>query len=197
MTTSPAPAAAQTTPAPASFWRFVGVLGVALALAAGSLRLVDTIPAWWSGEPRSVRTYGTVGDLEREIRTRLLLPAFFPSTLEWPPSRILRAAGEGTPTLVAFRDRTTGLERVLLCQTIDGQAPIPARLLEPGTVLEESATDVSGARAVRRVVRVGGGGPWTELSWAQESRHIVLRVGPGTSETELMRLARSLRRGRS
>jgi hypothetical protein len=196
MTSSPAPVAAQSPPVPASFGRFLFVLVVTLSVTAGGLRLADTLPAWWSGEPRSVRAYDTVDDLEREVRTRLLLPAFFPETLEWPPSRILRAAGPGMPTLVAFRDRPSGRERVILCQTLDGDAPIPARLLAPGTVLEERTVEVSGAPAALRVVRGAGDETWTELTWVQQSRRLLLRGGPGTTRTDLMRLARSLHRGR-
>jgi hypothetical protein len=132
MTTTSPPVAA-----PVSFWRFLFVLLVALGLTAGGLRIVDGLPAWLSGEPRSVRAYDTVDELEREVRTRLLLPAFFPETLQWPPSRILRSAGAGRPTLVAFLSRLSGRERVILCQTLEGDAPIPARLLAPGVVLEQ------------------------------------------------------------
>lgn len=196
MTTAPVPVAAQSPPAPVSFWRFMFVLVVAIGLAAAGLRLVDTLPAWWSGEPRSVQAYATVDELEREVRTRLLLPAFFPETLAWPPSRIERSAGPGKPTLLAFRDRQSGLERVLLCQTVDGDAPIPARLLAAGTVVEERALEVSGSPAALRVVRGSRGEAFTDLTWVQQSRRILIRAGSGTSQTELLRLARSLHRGR-
>jgi len=195
MTISPA-AAAQSPRAAVSAWRFLFVLVVAIALTAGGLRLIDTLPAWWSGEPRSVRAYDTVDELEREVRTRLLLPAFFPETLAWPPSRVERSAGPGKPTLLAFRDRPSGRERVFLCQTLEGDAPIPARLLAPGTIVEQRALEVSGSPAALRVVRGERGETWTDLTWVQQSRRIHIRAGAGTTQTELMRLARSLHRGR-
>ena len=196
MTTSPSPAAARTQAAPAPFGRFLVVLLVAVGFTAGGLRLVDSLPSWWSGEPRSVRAYDTVDELERDVRTRLLLPAFFPETLRWPPSRVLRSAGAGKPTLLAFRDRDSGRERVLLCQTLDGDAPFPRRLLAPGTVLEQHELEVSGSRATMSLVRDERGETWTDLTWVQQSRRILFRAGPGTTEKELIRLARSLHRGR-
>jgi hypothetical protein len=194
-TTSPPIAAAAPAPG-ASFRRFLAVLVVAVALTAGGLRFVDTLPAWWSGEPRSVRTYGSVDALEREVRTRLLLPAFFPETLRWPPARIERSAGPGKPTLLAFRDRNTGQERLILCQTLDGDAPIPPRLLPPGDPVERRAVEVAGSPATLTVVRDRDGNTWADLTWVQQSRRILLRARPGTTEIELMRLARSLHRGR-
>jgi hypothetical protein len=196
MTTTSPPVAAPAPAARVPFRRFLFVLAVAIGLTAGGLRLVDGLPAWWSGEPRSVRAYDTVDELEHEVRTRLLLPAYFPETLQWPPSRVERSAGRGKPTLVAFRDSESGRERVILCQTLEGDAPIPPRLLAPGQVVQQRATQVSGSPATLSIVRDERGGTWTDLTWVQQSRRILFRAGPGTTETDLLRLARSLHRGR-
>jgi hypothetical protein len=85
---------------------------------------------------------------------------------------------------------------VFLCQTLEGDAPIPARLLAPGTLVEQRALEVSGSPAALRVVRDERGETWTDLTWVQQSRRIHIRAGSGTTQTELMRLARSLHRGR-
>ena len=196
MTTTSPPAAASADAVPVSFWRFLFVLLVAIGLTAGGLRIVDGLPAWLSGEPRSVQAYDTVDELERVVRTRLLLPAFFPETLQWPPVRVLRSAGTGRPTLVAFLGRASGRERVILCQTLEGDAPIPARLLAPGAVLEQRGVEVGPSPATLRRVRDTRGTVWTELTWVEQSRRILIRVVPEMSDTELMRLARSLHRGR-
>jgi len=56
--------------------------------------------------------------------------------------------------------------------------------------------DVSGSRATMSLVRDERGETWTDLTWVQQSRRILFRAGPGTTEKELIRLARSLHRGR-
>jgi hypothetical protein len=45
-------------------------------------------------------------------------------------------------------------------------------------------------------VRDARGSVWTELTWVTQSRRILIRVAPEMSDIELMRLARSLHRGR-
>lgn len=191
---APRVAAAPPLPAP-SRTRFVLVLAAVLAFTAGLLRVADHVPGWLLGEPRAVRSYDSVDALERDVRTRLLLPAFFPETLEWPPARVRLSAGEGRPTRLDFRDARTGRIRVVLCQTISHDAPIPPRLLPPGTVIEERAVDLAGTPAV---LTLAGNGDerWMDLSWVAQQRRVVVRAYPDTDESELVRLARSVHRGR-
>ena len=174
--------------------RFLGVLATTLALSAVALRVADTVPAWLRGEPRGVREYGSLEALERDLRTRLLLPAFFPDTLEWPPERVALSAGDGRPTLVTFHDRERGSTGLVIAQAIAGDYPIPARLLPPADPLDASVVRIHDASARLSRVRDRGGQTWTELSWVAQQRRVVMRFsGP---DAQLIRLARSLHRGR-
>lgn len=196
MSTLVAPATAPAAaPASRSTMRFVAVLAVSLAFTGALLRVADHVPGWLMGEPRAVRSYDSVESLERDLRTRLLLPAFFPETLEWPPARVLLSAGDGQPTRVEFRDTRTGRVRVVICQTIRHDAPIPPRLLPEGELTGQRRVDLYGVPAVLSVAQRGDQ-RWMDLSLVVQDRRVVVRAYPETDEAELIRLARSIHRGR-
>jgi len=191
-----APATAPAAvPASRSATRFVAVLAVSLVFTAALLRVADHVPGWLMGEPRALRSYDSVDALERELRTRLLLPAFFPETLQWPPARVLLSAGDGQPTRVEFRDTRTGRVRVVICQTIRHDAPIPPRLLPEGEITDRRRVDLSGVPAELSVAQRGDQ-RWMDLSLVVQDRRVVVRGYPETDEAELIRLARSIHRGR-
>jgi len=175
--------------------RFSYVLLSCVALFALLLRLTDHVPAWLRGEPRGVQRYESVDALERDLHTRLLVPAYFPDVLQWPPARVALSAGDGQPTLIALRDRTTGEERVLIAQSIRGDFAIPSRLLPPGEVIESRDLDVGGRPARLNSVR-GPDGVWTDLSLVTEGRRVVIRVLGVATPPDLLRLVRSLHRRR-
>lgn len=187
--------AVSAAPASGSTMRFVAVLAMSLAFTGVLLRVTDHVPGWLKGEPRAVRSYDSVDALERDLRTRLLLPAFFPETLEWPPARVLLSAGDGQPTRIEFRDTRSGRVRVVICQTIRHDAAIPPRLLPPGEVSEQRRVDLSGRPAVLTVAHRGDQ-RWMDLSLVVQDRRVVVRAYPETDESELIRLARSIYRGR-
>jgi hypothetical protein len=175
--------------------RLVVLLGVAAAVVAGLLRLADHVPPWLRGEPRGLVRYGSLEELERQLHVRLILPAFFPDILDWPPASVVVAPGEGQPIAVTFNDRATGRPRLVVGQNAAGDLPLPERLLPPGAVTQEVRVMVNDHRAVLRRVRGPDGHEWSDLSWVQDHRRFVLRIygddGP------LLRIARSLHRVRS
>ncbi len=171
------------------------LLAAAAAIVAGFLRLADHVPPWVRGEPRGVVRYASIEALERDLHVRLFLPAFFPDILDWPPSSVAVAPGEGQPVAVTFADRQSGAARLVVTQNVRGDLPIPARLLPPGVVTQEVRVMVNNHDA--RLVRTRGpdGRQWSDLTWVQDGRRFVLRIygddGP------LLRIARSLHRVRS
>jgi hypothetical protein len=166
---------------------------VVLLAAAAMLRAVDAVPSWWRDEPRGARRYASVEALERETRTQLLLPFYFPEMLAWPPQRVQRAAGDGRPTSVVFAERSTGRDRLIVAQCLDGDCELPDRLLPGGVVRERTTLSIAGAPA--SLVRQVGpdGSSWTDLEWRQHGRRIRLRMFG--DDAELLRIARSMRRG--
>lgn len=173
--------------------RLLVVLPAVLLLAAAALRALDALPAWIAGEPRTLRRFATVEALERHVRTRLLLPVFFPDSLSWPAEAAWLAPGPMRPTAVVFQNRARTGPGLIVAQCLDGDAPLPERLLPPGRTIERTDTSVSGRPAVLARGITPGGTDFLELSWVHDGRRVVIRLFDGNA-AELLRIARSLRR---
>lgn len=193
MTDVAVPPDATPRPAGSRRVRALVVLTSVLLATAAVLRLLDAVPPWLRGEPRGIRRYATVEALERETRTQLLLPFYFPEVLAWPPEAIYRAPGNGVPTLVSVSDRQDGHTRLLIAQCLEGECEFPARLLPPGATRVRESLDLADTTG-ERTEQVGpDGATWTDLEWRQTGRRFVVRMYG--DDRELLRIARSLRRG--
>lgn len=173
--------------------RAIMVVTVVLLCTAAVLRLLDAVPPWLRGEPRQIRRYATLEALERETRTQLLLPFYFPDVLAWPPEGIYRAPGNGVPTLISVADRANGQTRLLIAQCLEGECEFPARLLPPGDVRAREVISMAEGDGERTEQAGPGGSTWTDIEWRQAGRRIVGRMYGDARE--LPRIARSLRRG--
>jgi hypothetical protein len=117
-----------------------------------------------------------------------ILPAFFPSTLAWPPELIrftVRDPG-GAALHIQGRD---GTPRLLLVQTA-GPGPIPDGLAPEVAVLDFSPIAVGARRGVLSRIVDDGVTCW-ELAWEQDGRSLLLRSRGRVDE--LVRMARSAR----
>jgi hypothetical protein len=168
------------------------LLGVVLG-AVAILRALDAVPGLLRGEPRTVREYATLEALERETRTQLLLPFYFPDTLAWPPRAVYRAAGDGTPTSVAIADRQSGATRLVIVQCLRGTCQVPERFLPPGEEIERQSVRAGEGTGTWTRARSATHGAWSEVAWVQHGRQIVVRIYG--DDAELMRIVRSFRRG--
>ena len=140
------------------------------------------------GEPREVRRARTVDEVERRLRARLMLPAYFPARLAWPPVRIryVVSAPGAVALTVAARGEGAGL---LLVQTVR-PGPIPRQLLPEAQELDRSPLAGGPAAGVLSRVVEDGEMRW-QLAWQQDGRSLLLR-SKGTID-ELLRMARSAR----
>jgi hypothetical protein len=173
--------------------RTVGWLGLVLASAVVALAALDGVPAWVNGESRDVRLVHDLQEAEQRLRARLLLPAYFPDTIAWPPDRIAVLAGRPAAVALTCADRSHQEAHLVLAQTV-AAGEVPERLLPATGALDESPVSIARAAGGRGVLRriVGPGGEiWRELTWVQEGRSVVLR-SKGSLE-ELLRMARSAR----
>lgn len=170
------------------------VLGLT-AIMAVSLRGLDHVAPWVRGEPRGTRHYSSIEALEREAGTQLVLPIYFPDTFTWPPAAVIRGAGDGRPTSVVFEGHGQHRTRFVVAQCLDGECRLPARLLSPGRERTRVAVSIAGSAAQLVHGDDPDAGAFVELEMSQFGRQIVLRLYDDDSAT-LLRLARSLRRGR-
>jgi hypothetical protein len=168
--------------------RAAGGLLVVVAMAAALLSALDAVPSWLAGDARDVRRARTVDEVERRLRTRLVLPAYFPARLAWPPQRIRYLAGP-PGAVELWVDARGGGPALLLAQTL-GRGPLPERLVPPAQELDRSPVAVGQAQGRLSRVVEDGEVRW-QLAWEQGGRSLLLR-SRGTVE-ELLRMARSAR----
>lgn len=171
--------------APTCAGAFAVILGACLVLA-----LLDRLPGVLSGRPKGVLPVGTVEEAERGLRARLLLPAYFPDTLRWPPVAVDIYFGPPAAAAIAFSGRTGPDVRLLLCQTIEPADSVPVKLLPPGLILASVRTRVGSDPGTLIRLQLDDGRIVHELTWQRDGRLIAVRFdGP---VEQLMTLADSV-----
>jgi hypothetical protein len=165
-----------------------GLLAVTAATAA-LLALVDAVPAWLAGDDRGVLRARTVDEAERRLRTRLVMPSYFPDTLAWPPRAVRFTLRE--PGAAALHvDGRDGRPRALIAETVRPGA-IPERLVPAGAPLGSAQVSLGGREGTLTRVVGEDGDVWNELAWEQGGRSLLLRSRG--SIDELVRMAKSAR----
>lgn len=172
-----------------------GSLAFVSVLAGVGLRALDALPALLRGEGPGVVRVDSVEAAERLFGGPLVLPAFFPDTLAWPPSAIRVRTTPPVAVVLVFTGRDGRTARLWLCE-VRGPAP-PPDLLPAGRSLHRVTLEVPGApgaAAVLERVQVADGSVSHDLVWRQDSGTIVLRYAGAADE--LVAIAHSLRRRR-
>jgi hypothetical protein len=181
----------------ASLPRSLWAVPIVLLSAAAVLRALDEVPLLLTGGSREFVRHASLEQAEARLRVMLLLPAFFPDDLAWPPAGIA-SAGRPVVVCMSFRSRGDGSERMRLCQTAATRADWPGLLLPPPSrVLMQETVALPQAPETARLLtlRMGDAGIWSQLEWEHAERRLLLRFR-GSRERAL-RLAASLRRVRS
>jgi hypothetical protein len=174
---------------PGELWRTLAGLVVVLGGAAALLAALDAVPAWLAGEPRDVRRCASVEEAERRLRTRLLVPGYFPDTLRWPP-RTVRVVQGALAGAALELDGVDGSPRLLLVQAArPGDAP--ARLLPEATGLDAVPVALRGTSGTLRRVIGPDGEVWQEVVFVAGGRQVVLRLRGSVEQA--VRMAKSTR----
>ncbi len=170
----------------------VMTLGVVIGATVALLRGLDSFPGSLLGESRGVKRYGSIEEVERKLKQRVLLPAYFPDTLQWPPSSVRLASRPPVSVLLAFTGREGGKEQLFLAQVVGEAGSIAPQLLPPGLVLHTAAVSLGGIPGALSRIKGEDGAIWHEIIWFRDGRQVSLRFdGP---VEELLRIARSVRR---
>jgi hypothetical protein len=173
--------------------RTLATLPLVLTASALALRAADEVGVRARGYPRGVTRHARLDQAEARIAGRLLLPAYFPDDLEWPPFEIL-SAGAPAAVCLGFRGRADAGVRTRLCQAAPGRDTIPALLLSPEPALSEQLLTVHDEPALLQSFRGRDGETWRDLTLVAQGRRVVLRSRD--SADRMLRLAASLRPGR-
>jgi hypothetical protein len=172
----------------------LATLVLVLAATAGLLRLADEVPARLLGRSRGVLLLGSVADAEARLGQRLLVPAYFPVGLEWPPAAVRVTLA---PPAACFDFLATGTrQRILrLCQATRGSEVVPERLLPGVEPFHAMPVAVAGEPAILRTFRDADATLWQDVDLHRDGSRAVLRFRGATDR--YLRVAASLRRGRS
>jgi hypothetical protein len=160
------------------------------------LRVADALVPSWLGEPRAVVHYASMQAAERDLGTRLMVPVVFPDRLVWPPVEIMLTPGADRPVRMTFRAADGSSASCVIAQTLDGTSELPAGLLAPGDVDAHVAISRDPNHpVVVQTVRTPDGTTWREATSLVQNRRVVIRL-VDADDTVLLRMVRSLRRGR-
>lgn len=134
-----------------------------------------------------------MAEVERALRTRLTLPAYFPASLRWPPARIAATARGSGAVVLAFTGEQQG-EQLLLGQTVSGGGALPPAMWSPAVVLETTPIDECGGAQQGTIGRIHApdGSLWHEVTCPVGGRRVALRSNGST--LELLKMADSLKR---
>ena len=169
-------------------------LGLVIGGAAAALRALDAVADSLRGEPRGVKRYRSVEEVEKKVRAQLWLPGYFPDSLQWPPAAITLSGGSSPTVALSFVGRKGDGPRLVISQTIGGGRPVPPGHPPPGQVLHTAVVRLNGSEG--RLSRIVGEDEeiWHEVAWEQDGRLLVVRFrGP---VEDLLWMARSMRRAR-
>ena len=163
-----------------------GLLVVAGAVTA--LRIADVLPGVALGAPRGVRRFDTVVDLERASGRRMPVPAYYPSSVEWPPSE-QRIYPDGSAAIWC-RERWVGAPWLIIATAPARAGVVAPQVLPRSAELQRGEGSLGGQPAVLTRVRDADGAVWQQVQW-RGPREIVLVRYRGTLE-ELMKIAGSM-----
>ncbi len=177
----------------AEFVRVVATLVIVMVTLAAMLALANAVPRWLGGVPAGVVRVASIDDAQRRLATRLLLPAYFPDTLAWPPARVEVVHGPPAAVALGFTGRQGDGERLVLVETLASASP-PAELWPEMRRLSSSHVTLEAGDVELWRVLGPDGGFWQELVFDVGERRVGLR-SRGSIE-DLVRMARSLEHGR-
>ena len=170
------------------------IVAAAILVTGGTaavLRAVDTLPGLLLGEPRGIVRHASVEAAEKALGTKVLLPAYFPDSLCWPPSSV-RSGRVPAPGLgVQFTGRDGGRERLFVFETLPAGSEFPTSLVPEASAYHAVPVQVGDAAGVFRSVRMASEGNFSEIEFRKDGRKILIRYA-GTGD-ELMKIAGSLR----
>lgn len=155
---------------------------------AAVLRVADALPGAALDLPRGVRRPGALADLERLAGRRMLLPSYYPDTIDWPPFE-RRYDGAGSAAIWC-RQRVTGASWLVVATAPSSRGGIAAQVLPECTELQREDGAIHGRPAILARVRGNDGAVWQQVQW-RSAREIVLVRYRGTLE-ELMKIAGSV-----
>jgi hypothetical protein len=156
-----------------------------------SLYVLKKVPAYIQKSEQ--KSYSTVEEAEYSLGFRILLPSYFPDYLIWPPKEIRVVRKPSLIITLVFTSQGDGKPSLVIHEIIsntDESKGAGVDSMEPNGDSEEIQVSVGGAKGTLELGVVEKGSRWTQLSWRQGDRKIVL-TSNGSVE-DLLKIARSI-----
>jgi hypothetical protein len=171
-----------------------GSLAVVIAGSALALRAIDAIPGVLTGDGSGIVRYASIEGVERAFGSRLVLPAFFPDSLRWPPEVVRFHDAPPVTAALSFAGRDGQADRLTICLARGGRASIPMQLMPAGRVLHRVEVPVQEGEATLYRVQMPDGSLRNDFIWHRGDVSLAMRyAGPAD---ELLSIALSVHWGR-
>ena len=166
-------------------------IAILVCMVSISLYVLNKVPLYL--QEGKEKSYSSLEDAEYSLGVRIFLPSYFPDYLIWPPKEIkvirkpslvitlaFMSQGESSPSLIIHE---------IISNTDEGNGG-GLDFMEHKTHSGEIQVSVGGAKGTLRLGVVEHGSRWTELSWKQGDRMMVLRSNK--SVEDLLKISRSI-----
>jgi hypothetical protein len=140
--------------------------------------------------PTGIREYRTIEEAESGIGIDIVLPAYFPNYLSWPPALIEGQIDPFSMAQVWFFSSDRSAETLMIYQIVSDSEDLPVALPWSDTVIEEIPVSINSSEGFL----ITGRGPDNRILngvyWVKDGVHFV--VVTTHSAQELLRIANSM-----
>ncbi len=162
---------------------------VVVGIAALALYLLGMVPTYLQGTT-GIKEYSTIEQAESALGFDILVPAYFPSYLAWPPAEI-KGQLEPLPMVqMLFLSHDRHTEVMLVYQMVSDSDDLPIALPWIKTILQEVPTDINGNSGRLVVGERTDGQRINGVYWKVDDFHLVVVTTQGIPE--LLTIARSM-----
>jgi hypothetical protein len=161
---------------------------LSIGTLAIALKLLDWLPGMF--QSGAVRRYPSIAEAQADLGIRkIYVPAYFPKTLTWPPSRILAQRQPFEAVVLEFRRVDSKEVALVITQTSSRRLQRePAIHLE--RIQQTSSVNLKGRESVVESGFCDNGEPCSQITFAEGD--LWLTVQMRSSPAELLELAGSM-----
>jgi hypothetical protein len=166
-------------------------IAILMCMVSISLYVLNKVPSYF--RERKEKSYRSVEEAEYSLRLRIFLPSYFPDYLIWPPKEIKVVRKPSVIITLVFISQGDGNPSLVIHEIIsntDESNGVRLDFMEPKTHSGDIQISVGGAKGTLRLGVVEHGSRWTQLSWKQGDRTMVLRSN--RSVEDLLKISRSI-----
>ena len=141
-----------------------------------------------------MQTFNAVEEAEYKLRIKLLLPAYFPDYISWPPAETQAQQRPYRMVSLSFRDRRNQDLMMTIHQVFSEQTPSLPELFPLNSYGQEIPIKLNRQAATFASFIKDDGQRWNCVWWRGSDRQVIITAR--FSETELLKIAKSMVRER-